>query len=98
MDWQTVIEAAWTLLAVFITCVCIPFLKQKLTEAQYGDLEFFVKMAVQWAEQKYKDKEKMGSLKKEEVYAFLEKLGLVDKFDNEIIDKKIEAEVYALSQ
>ena len=55
-------------------------------------------MAVQWAEQKYKDKEKMGSLKKEEVYAFLEKLGLVDKFDNEIIDKKIEAEVYALSQ
>lgn len=98
MDWTPIIEAAIALLAAIITCFVVPFVKSKTTESQQQTLEFWIRSAVRYAEQIYKDKEKMGALKKEEVLAFLDKLGLLDENNREIVDKKIEAEVYSLNE
>lgn len=98
MDWTPIIEAAIALLAAIITYFVVPFVKSKTTESQQQTLEFCIRSAVRYAEQKYKDKEKMGALKKEEVLAFLDKLGLLDESNREMVDKKIEAEVYSLNE
>ena len=98
MDWKPIIEAAIALLAAIITYFVVPFIKSKTTEAQQQKLEYWIKAAVRYAEQTYKDKEKMGALKKEEVLAFLDKLGLLDESNREMVDKKIEAEVYSLNE
>ena len=97
MDWTPIIEAAIALLAAIITYFVVPFIKSKTTEAHQQKLEYWIKSAVRYAEQTYKDKEKMGALK-EEVLAFLDKLGLLDESNREMVDKKIEAEVYSLNE
>ena len=98
MDWKPIIDAAIALLVAIITYFVVPFIKSKTNESQQQTLEYWIKAAVRYAEQMYKDKEKMGALKKEEVLAFLDKLGLLDEDNKEMIDKKIEAEVYSLNQ
>ena len=98
MDWKPIIDAAIALLVAIITYFVVPFIKSKTNESQQQTLEYWIKAAVRYAEQIYKDKEKMGALKKEEVLAFLDKLGLLDEDNKEMIDKKIEAEVYSLNQ
>ena len=98
MDWKPIIDAAIALLVAIITYFVVPFIKSKTNESQQQTLEYWIKAAVRYAEQIYKDKEKMGALKKEEVLAFLDKLGLLDEDSKEMIDKKIEAEVYSLNQ
>ena len=98
MDWKPIIDAAIALLVAIITYFVVPFIKSKTNESQQQTLEYWIKAAVRYAEQMYKDKEKMGALKKEEVLAFLDKLGLLDEDSKEMIDKKIEAEVYSLNQ
>lgn len=98
MDWKPIIDAAIALLVAIITYFVVPFIKSKTNESQQQKLEYWIKAAVRYAEQMYKDKEKMGALKKEEVLAFLDKLGLLDENNKEMVDKKIEAEVYSLNQ
>lgn len=98
MDWKPIIDAAIALLVAIITYFVVPFIKSKTNESQQQTLEYWIKAAVRYAEQIYKDKEKMGALKKEEVLAFLDKLGLLDEKNKEMVDKKIEAEVYSLNQ
>ena len=98
MDWKPIIDAAIALLVAIITYFVVPFIKSKTDESQQQKLEYWIKAAVRYAEQIYKDKEKMGALKKEEVLAFLDKLGLLDEKNKEMVDKKIEAEVYSLNQ
>lgn len=98
MDWKPIIDAAIALLVAIITYFVVPFIKSKTNESQQQTLEYWIKAAVRYAEQMYKDKEKMGALKKEEVLAFLDKLGLLDENNKEMVDKKIEAEVYSLNQ
>lgn len=98
MDWKPIIDAAIALLVAIITYFVVPFIKSKTNESQQQTLEYWIKSAVRYAEQVYKDKEKMGALKKEEVLAFLDKLGLLDEKNKEMVDKKIEAEVYSLNQ
>ena len=98
MDWKPIIDAAIALLVAIITYFVVPFIKSKTNESQQQTLEYWIKAAVRYAEQMYKDKEKMGALKKEEVLAFLDKLGLLDEKNKEMVDKKIEAEVYSLNQ
>lgn len=98
MDWKPIIDAAIALLVAIITYFVVPLIKSKTNESQQQKLEYWIKAAVRYAEQMYKDKEKMGALKKEEVLAFLDKLGLLDENNKEMVDKKIEAEVYSLNQ
>ena len=98
MDWKPIIDAAIALLVAIITYFVVPLIKSKTYECQQQTLEYWIKAAVRYAEQMYKDKEKMGALKKEEVLAFLDKLGLLDENNKEMVDKKIEAEVYSLNQ
>lgn len=97
-DLTPIIEAALALLAAVITYFVVPYVKSKTTNAQQETLEYWIKAGVRYAEQKYKGKEKMGALKKEEVLAFLDGLGLLGDEDKDAIDKKIEAEVYSLDK
>lgn len=93
-DITTIIEAAFALIAVVITAIVIPFIKNKTTVAQQQAINNWVKIAVAAAEQIYEGSGR-GVEKKAHVIAFLKSKGIT--IDVESVDAMIEAAVYELT-
>jgi len=82
------------LLGAIITYIVIPFMKERTTKEQRENLMFWVRVAVQAAEQIYNEKSE-GALKKEYVINFLSQKGIVVTEGQ--IDILIEAAVFELN-
>jgi len=82
------------LLGAIITYIVIPFMKERTTKEQRENLMFWVRVAVQAAEQIYNEKSE-GALKKEYVINFLSQKGIVVAEGQ--IDILIEAAVFELN-
>jgi len=85
---------AIALLGAIITYIVIPFMKERTTKEQRENLMFWVRVAVQAAEQIYNEKSE-GALKKEYVINFLSQKGIVVTEGQ--IDILIEAAVFELN-
>lgn len=93
IDMNQIVEALIGLIAAVITCVVIPLIRSKVTNAQFEKIKMYVGIAVKAAEQIYVGNGR-GAEKKKYVVEYLEKLGL--KIDAETLDKLIEAAVFDL--
>ena len=93
-DITTIIEAVFALIAVVITTIVIPFIKNKTNEVQQQTINSWVRIAVAAAEQIYEGSGR-GVEKKAHVIAFLKSKGIT--FDAEIVDAMIEAAVFELT-
>lgn len=84
------------ILATIVSVYVIPYIKQKLTDAQYKDLLEIITIAVQAVEQTMEG----GQVKKEEVVKFVSVYLMNHKIDitPEQLDKLIESAVYVLKQ
>lgn len=91
-DYTAIIEIVISLLSAVITAFIIPILKQKLTQEKQEKLLFWIRTAVNAAEQVYGAKS--GQSKKEYVVKFLLSKGIV--FDVDEVSALIESEVYKL--
>lgn len=84
-----------SLIGVLVTYLLIPYIKSKTTEKQREDIMFWVKVAVNAAEQIYKEKGN-GKLKKEYVVKFLNDIGIkISEFE---LDVLIESAVLELDK
>ncbi len=84
-----------SLTGVLVTYLLIPYIKSKTTEKQREDIMFWVKVAVNAAEQIYKEKGN-GKLKKEYVVKFLNDIGIkISEFE---LDVLIESAVLELDK
>ena len=93
INMNQIVEALIGLIAAVITCVVIPLIRSKVTNAQFEKIKMYVSIAVKAAEQIYVGNGR-GTEKKQYVVEYLEKLGL--KIDAETLDKLIEAAVFDL--
>lgn len=95
MNIEIIIKVIIPILGAIITYLIVPLIKQKTTKEQRENIYFWVTVAVQAAEQIYKEKSQ-GKLKKEYVIEFLSQKG-VDITMKEL-DVLIEAAVKELNQ
>ena len=95
MDLTPIINAILALVAVLITCYLIPWIKSKTTAQQQAEINAWVKIAVQAAEQLFVGSGQ-GAVKKAYVLEFLENKGF--KIDTAELDKMIEAAVLAVNK
>ena len=88
-----------SIVAALIAYYVIPFLKEKVKEAKYKDLVEAVKVAVDAAEQTFKEGG-MGKLKKEDVIKFITAYLKENKIDisDDQLDRLIEAAVFQLNK
>lgn len=93
INMNQIVEALISLIAAVFTCVVIPLIRSKVTDAQFEKIKMYVSIAVKAAEQIYVGNGR-GTEKKQYVVEYLEKLGL--KIDAETLDKLIEAAVFDL--
>lgn len=93
IDITSVMQALITLMALVITCVIVPYLRNKMSQDQLNTLKAWVKIAVEAAEQIYTGSGK-GAEKKEYVIKFLESKGFSVNSDS--IDVLIESYVKEL--
>lgn len=93
-DITPIIEAVIALFSALITAFLIPLIKSKLTQSRYDSLKFWVKLAVQAAEQIFGSG--TGEKKKDYVISFLLSKGIV--FDVDEVTTMLESEVYALTE
>ena len=93
INMNQIVEAMIGLIAAVITCVVIPLIRSRVTDAQFEKIKMYVSIAVKAAEQIYVGNGR-GAEKKQYVVEYLEKLGL--KIDAETLDKLIEATVFDL--
>ena len=94
MDITIIVGAVITIAVALITGLLIPYIKGKMTEQQFKNLEKWTKIAVKAVEQAYKEPS-MGGAKKQDVIDFLQKKGLVIDMDE--VDKMLEANVWDLN-
>ncbi|MBQ6600898.1 MAG: holin [Clostridia bacterium] len=92
-DITDIIECVIALLSAVISAFLIPYLKTQLSENKRAKLKFWLKVAVEAAEQLFGSK--TGQQKKEYVVSFLLSKGLV--FDIDEVTALIESEVYKLT-
>lgn len=90
IDMTQVIVALIGLIGVMLSTVLVPYIRQKTTQEKWNNAMFWVKLAVQSAEQIY-NAQGMGEVKKEYVEKFLAEHNI--KLDPEQIDVAIEAAV-----
>lgn len=90
IDMTQVIVALIGLIGVVLSTVVIPLLRAKTTAQKWDNAMFWVKLAVQSAEQIYEGTG-MGAKKKEYVEKFLEEHNI--KLDPDQVDVAIEAAV-----
>lgn len=95
MDITPIIRAGLLLISAVITAVIVPLIRAKLNEQQLANVQMWVKVAVEAAEQIYRESG-MGKEKKAFVLEFLEQKGL--KIDLASIDNLIEAAVLELKR
>lgn len=95
IDMTQVIVALIGLIGVVLSTVVIPLLRAKTTAQKWDNAMFWVKLAVQSAEQIYNGTG-MGEKKKEYVEKFLEEHNI--KLDPDQIDVAIEAAVLEIQK
>lgn len=93
-DITGIIEIVIALLSALVTTFLIPYIKKKMSAEKFSELQRWVGIAVEAAEQIYGSK--TGSQKKEYVVNFLLSKGIVVDVDS--VSALIEAEVYKLGQ
>lgn len=93
IDLTPIVEAIVALVAAIITAFVIPWLKGKIDADKLEEIELWVTVAVEAAEQLYTGSGR-GAEKKAYVVEFLNKKGF--KIDAETLDKLIEAAVFNL--
>lgn len=93
-DITGIIEIVVALLSALVTTFLIPYIKKKMSAEKFSELQRWVGIAVEAAEQIYGSK--TGNKKKEYVVNFLLSKGIVVDVDS--VSALIEAEVYKLSQ
>lgn len=91
---MNILLALITLMGTVITYIVVPFLKSKTTKEQRENLEFWVRIAVNAAEQVFKGAG-LGEKKKQYVVDFLNSKGIVITEDQ--LDALIEAAVFELN-
>jgi len=92
-DITPIVEAVFALVAAIITAIIIPYIKSRTT-AQQQELWAWVKIAVNAAEQLYKEP-KQGKKKKEYVLSWLAQHGIT--VDADKLDALIEAAVHEMN-
>ena len=90
-----IMTAVIGLIGAIITYVVVPYIRSKTTEKQRDGAKFWVQVAVNAAEQIYKEKGQ-GIIKKKYVVDFLNEKGI--KITDEQLDALIEAAVYELNK
>lgn len=93
IDLTPIVEAIVALVAAIITAFVIPWLKGKIDADKLEEIELWVTVAVEAAEQLYTGSGR-GEEKKAYVVEFLNSKGF--KIDAETLDKLIEAAVFNL--
>ena len=93
-DITPIIEITVAIISALVTTFLIPYIRKKLSAEKFAELQKWVGVAVEAAEQIYGSK--TGKKKYEYVVSFLLSKGIV--FDKDEVDALIEAEVYKLSQ
>ncbi len=88
-----IVEALFALFAAIITAIVIPYIRSKTNAQQQAEINAWVKIAVNAAEQIFNGSGR-GPEKKAYVLAFLMEHGM--KLDEEKLDAMIEAAVYDL--
>ena len=94
-DLTPLFQAIITLIAAIITAFLIPYIKSKASAEQLKQIETWVKVAVQAAEQLYTTPQ-AGEIKKQYVIDFLTSKGYT--VDMQKIDALIEATVFSLNK
>lgn len=92
-DITSIIEIVITLLSALVTTFLIPYIKKKISAEKLAELQKWIGIAVEAAEQIYGSK--TGTQKKEYVVSFLRSKGFV--IDSEEVNTLIEAEVHKLT-
>ncbi|MBR5825447.1 MAG: holin [Clostridia bacterium] len=93
VDITPIIEIVVALLSALVTTFLIPYIKKKISAEKLAELQKWVGIAVEAAEQIYGSK--TGTQKKEYVVAFLLSKGIA--FDTQEVNALIEAEVHKLT-
>lgn len=94
-DMNDVVKVLISLFAALMTCFIVPLIKSKTTSAQFTQIQLWVRIAVQAAEQLFKGSGR-GQEKKQYVLEFL--LGKGVKIDEDVLDALIESTVFDLPQ
>ena len=94
MNIDIVVKVLIPLLGAILTYLIVPLILQKTTKQQRENIYFWVTVAVQAAEQIYKEKGQ-GKLKKEYVITFLQSKGI--NLTIQELDVLIEAAVLELN-
>lgn len=95
IDLTPVMEAVIALIVAVITAFVIPWLKGKISADKLEEIELWVTVAVEAAEQLYKGSGR-GEEKKAYVVQFLQEKGFT--LDPDSLDKLIEAAVFNLPE
>lgn len=93
-DVTPIIEIVVAILSALVTTFLIPYIKKKISAEKLAELQKWVGVAVEAAEQIYGSK--TGAQKKEYVVSFLLSKGIV--FNTDEVNALIEAEVHKLVQ
>lgn len=87
MNWTPIILAILALISAIMTTIIAPLVKNKLTEAQLTNLDYWMRVLIAAAETEI-DGEKMGEAKKMWVLGKLKAMGI--DFDEAIISAAID--------
>ena len=93
-DITAIIECVIALIGALVSAFLIPYLKAQMTQDKRARLSFWLKVAVEAAEQLFGSK--TGQQKRDYVITFLLSKGLV--FDVDEVTALIESEVYKLTK
>ena len=93
-DITPIVEAVFAVLLAVVTCIFVPYIKEKTTEEQQQKINGWIKIAVRAAELIFAGSGR-GAEKKQYVLGFLETKGF--KLDENSVDAMIEAAVLELN-
>lgn len=93
MDITPIVEALILLVVAFIGCFAIPYIRSKTSVSQRQELQAWITLAVQAAEQLYQGQGR-GAEKKAYVIKWLEGHGIY--IDESQLEVMLESAVYAL--
>lgn len=94
-----ILKIVISVVAALVGYYLVPFLKEKIKEAKYQDLVKAVTIAVEAAEQTFKETG-MGKVKKEDVIKYITEYLNSNKIDISVeqLDKLIESAVFQLNK
>lgn len=95
IDVTQIVGMVIGLIGLVVSTVVVPLLRAKTTEQNWDNAMFWVKLAVQSAEQIY-NQQGMGEMKKKYVEEFLASHNI--KLDSEQVDVAIEAAVLQIQK